>query len=98
MTAQVALASSDEVQTPPGVPWKAIGITLVLLVTLFSVYRYYQQVTSFTVGLDYFEPEFQIYWMNLLYAQLGIEALVFCGVIGYLWMTRDRNVMQISPN
>lgn len=97
MTNQVARNSTDEGITPPGVPWKAIGIALVLLVTLFGVYRYYQQVTSFTVGLDYFEPEFQIYWMNLLYAQLGIEALVFCGVIGYLLLTRDRNVLQVSP-
>lgn len=97
MKNQIALDSVDEGITPPRVPWKAIGTALVLLVTLFGAYRYYQEAMSFTVGLDYFEPEFQIYWMNLLYAQLGIEALVFCGVMGYLWMTRDRDVLLISP-
>lgn len=81
---------------PPAVPWRNIGLVLLGLLTLFGVYRYYQHVTSFTVGLDYFEPEFQIYWMNLLYTQLGIEALVFVAMIGYLWVTRDRNVLQVS--
>ena len=84
-------------ELPPPVPWGRIGAFLVALLALFGAYRYYQHVTSFTVGLDYFEPEFQIYWMNLLYAQLVIEAVIFCAVIGYLWMTRDRNVMAITP-
>ncbi len=82
--------------SPPRVPWMFIGITLFLLLTLFGAYRYYQQATSFSVGMDYFEPEFQIYWMNLLYAQLAVEGAVFVGLIGYLWMTRDKDVLKIS--
>ena len=92
-----ANAVTANAELPPAVPWGRIGAFLVALLALFGAYRYYQHVTSFTVGLDYFEPEFQIYWMNLLYAQLAIEAVVFCAVIGYLWMTRDRNVMSITP-
>ncbi len=81
---------------PPAVPWKTLGIITFLLVSLFAGYRYYQELTSFSVGLDYFEPEFQIYWMNLLYTQLVVEALVFVGLVGYLWKTRDKNVLQVT--
>lgn len=81
---------------PPAVPWKTLGIITFLLVSLFAGYRYYQEVFSFSVGLDYFEPEFQVYWMRLLYSQLVIEGFVFFGLIGYLWMTRDKNVLQVT--
>lgn len=81
----------------PTVPWRNIGIALFFLLSLFSIYRWYQHTTSFTVGLDYFEPEFKIYWMNLLYAELAIEAVVFVVLIGYLFFTRDKDVLNVTP-
>lgn len=84
-------------EAPPSVPWRNSGLVLFFILILFGVYRYYQHATSFTVGLDYFEPEFQTYWMNLLYAQLVIELIVFVSMVGYLIVTRDRNVMSITP-
>lgn len=82
---------------PPSVPWRNFGLVLFFLLILFGSYRYYQHATSFTVGLDYFEPEFQTYWMNLLYSQLVIELIVFVSAVAYLIVTRDRNVMSITP-
>jgi len=52
--------------------WKLILSVLVSIVSVFLAYRIYQQEMAFTVGLDYFEPEFQTYWMNLLYIQLSL--------------------------
>lgn len=33
-------------------------------------YPLYQHYFSFDFGLDYFDADFQLYWMNLLKAQL----------------------------
>jgi methane/ammonia monooxygenase subunit C len=55
------------------------------------------QQMAFTVGLDYFEPEFQIYWMPLFWAQVVVAGLAFFGVNGYLWMTREKNPEAVTP-
>ena len=36
---------------------------------VLGIYRWYQQTHSFTVSFDYFEQDFQIYWMRLLYTR-----------------------------
>lgn len=81
----------------PSPPWLAMTLLLLAIGAVFTVYRMYQHATAFTVGLDYFAPEFQTYWMNLLYAQLPILTLIGAVIIGRLWFTRDRNVMNIAP-
>ena len=81
----------------PGIPWAQIGGVMLAVFIVFGTYRYYQHMSSFTAGRDYFEPEFQIYWMNLLYTQLVVVAVFGAGLFSWLWMTRDKNVMQISP-
>lgn len=78
-------------------------LAAVSLVTIagvfFGLYRWYQQNYSFSVGMDYFEPEFQTYWMNLLYVQL--VAIVVIGGVGsaWLWLSRpDADaVANMSP-
>lgn len=40
-------------------PWMFAAAVGILAGLLFGVYRWYQQNYSFTVGMDYFEPEFQ---------------------------------------
>lgn len=81
----------------PKAPWLGLILVLLGIGAVFTVYRVYQHATAFTVGMDYFAPEFQTYWMNLFYAQLPLLTLLGAAIIGRLWMTRDRNVMQISP-
>lgn len=78
------------------VPWKWLFITIAGLIAFFGAYRWYQHVYSFTVGLDYFEPEFQIYWMRLLWAQLTVIGLA--GLIGApaLWLTRPLDFSDLS--
>lgn len=81
----------------PGVPWAKLGVLLFGIAALFTGYRIYQQATAFTFGLDYFEPEFQTYWMSLLYAQLIIEACLGAAIVGFLWFTRDRELHTLLP-
>ena len=91
-----ALGLFQDESRPPRMPWTAAVIGIALVGLLFGVYRWYQQVFSFSVGLDYFEPEFKTYWMNLLYAQGIIITLI--GVVGVplLWFTRPAQIVM-SP-
>jgi methane/ammonia monooxygenase subunit C len=88
---------AQEVEAAPTVPWAFAVAGVLLGCVLFGIYRWYQQTYSFTVGLDYFEPEFQIYWMRLFYTQMALITLA--GLIGVplLWFTRDRNIEALSP-
>lgn len=81
----------------PTPPWLAMTLVLLGIGAMFTVYRMYQHTTAFTVGLDYFAPEFQTYWMNLLYGQLTVLTLAGAFLIGRLWLTRDRNVAKVEP-
>lgn len=81
----------------PKTPWARFFLLLSLVAIIFSAYRVYQHATAFTVGLDYFSPEFQQYWMRLLYIQLPVLALVGAGIVGWLLVTRDRNLDKLQP-
>lgn len=73
-------------------------ITLVMIggLIIFGVYRWYQQNYSFTVGLDYFEPEFQTYWMNLMWVQLTLIAIMGAVSVPWLWFSRDKDIQSLS--
>lgn len=81
----------------PNAPWVQLALVLFGTGAVFAIYRVYQQATAFTLGLDYFSEDFQTYWMNLLYAQLPILTLLGAGIVGRLWMTRERNPAQVTP-
>ena len=81
----------------PVLSWPlAIGI-MVIAVAAITVVRWYQQNYSFTVGLDYFEPEFQTYWMNLFYAQIILITLFGLVATAYAWFTRPAEI-TITPH
>ena len=78
----------------PTAPWPlAITGTFILGMALLA-YRIYQETHSFTVGLDYFEPEFQVYWMSLFYVQMTVIPLVGAAIVAWLWVSRDVNVRE----
>ena len=81
----------------PKVHWVQLTLVLVGTGAVFGIYRVYQQTTAFTLGLDYFSEDFQTYWMNLLYAQLPILTLLGAGIVGRLWMTRERSPATVTP-
>lgn len=79
-----------------GFPLKFIAAVALLVIAIMGAYRWYLVNYSFTVGLDYFEPQFQTYWMSLFYTQLAVIGTVtIAGLIG-LWSTREKNLQDLS--
>ena len=52
-------------------PFWITGAVVLAVALIFGAYRLYLNKYAFTVGLDYFEPEFQQYWMTLFYIQIS---------------------------
>jgi len=77
-------------------PWKLALVVIIVAGISLGLYRWYMEATAFTVGLDYFEPEFQTYWMSWLYAQGILITLI--GMIGVpaLWFTRPSTAEVLS--
>lgn len=87
----------EQATTPVVIRWGAY-IKVIAGITLgYFAYRVYMQNYAFSAGLDYFEPEFAVYWMRVLYAQLGIAVVVLIGVVLYLWQTRERAWDAVTP-
>ncbi|HEY9135235.1 MAG TPA: methane monooxygenase/ammonia monooxygenase subunit C [Pseudomonadales bacterium] len=81
----------------PKINWLIACAIFVLGVAGIAIFRWYAQNYSFEYGLDYFEPEFAIYWMNLLYAELIlITALGIAGTVA-VWLTRPKEV-SMTPH
>jgi len=70
---------------------------VLLYVVFYAWVRWYEGVYGWSAGLDSFAPEFETYWMNLLYIQIILETITASVLWGYLWKTRDRKVMSITP-
>ena len=73
------------------VTWLMSGLVLLLAVAI----RVYQQLMAYSVGTDFYEPEFQTYWMSLLYAELGILALGSAIGAVYIWQTREKDLKTL---
>jgi len=89
--------SAGSAAAAPKVPWALSFGAVILGLIGFGVYRWYQETHSFSVGLDYFENDFQVYWMRLFYAQIIIIPIL--GMIGVplMWFTRDKDINNLSP-
>lgn len=73
------------------VPWSMLGLILVSITLIYTASRVYLHQFAYTVGLDYFEPEFAKYWMPLFWVQACVMACTLLGVCYYLWRTRETN-------
>jgi methane/ammonia monooxygenase subunit C len=76
--------------------WPYYWAMIALFVFYVSI-RIYEQYFGWKAGLDSFSPEFQTYWLNLMWTELPLEFIAFCGIGGYLWKTRDRNIDAVTP-
>ena len=68
------------------------GISFIYLLS-----RMYLHEFAFTVGLDYFEPEFAQYWMTLFWFQIAAVTLTLFAVVVYLWKTRELSPHKVTP-
>lgn len=90
-------ARSDASARVAPIRWATYFKVLIGISGGFFLYRLYLQQYAFSVGLDYFEPEFAVYWMRLFYAQIATAGIVLVGVVAYLWQTRDRDLAHVTP-
>jgi methane/ammonia monooxygenase subunit C len=73
-------------------------LVIAIVAPLMGLYRWYMEATAFTVGLDYFEPEFQVYWMSWFYGQLAFFGIVGAIAVPWLWFTRpSREEVMAMP-
>lgn len=79
------------------VNWTALALTIAAITLVAVTTRIYQQIYAWDYGMDSFDPDFHFYWMNLLYGEIGVEIVVAAVLWPWLWMTRDRNLDQLSP-
>jgi methane/ammonia monooxygenase subunit C len=68
-----------------------------IYLVFYAWVRWYEGVYGWAAGLDSFAPEFEIYWMNFLYTEIILEVVTASVLWGYIWKSRDRNVMSITP-
>ena len=68
-----------------------------LYCVFYAWVRWYEGVYGWSAGLDSFAPEFETYWMNFLYIEIVLEVMTASILWGWLWKTRDRKVMSITP-
>ena len=80
----------------PKIPYLRLFINIVVGCLFFTGYRYYIETNAFTVGLDYFEPEFQIYFMRLLYIQLPLIAAIGFFTMIWIWTSRPKE-LNMAP-
>lgn len=80
----------------PVFSWALALIILLVAAAAIIAYRWYQQTYSFTVGLDYFEPEFATYWMSLFYIQMTVIPVLGAVGVAYVWFTRPKEI-DLSP-
>lgn len=80
---------------PVRVPWLFAVVGTLAGASVFVIYRWYQQTYCFTVGMDSFEPEFQIYWMRLFYIQMSLITLAGAIGVPLLWFTRPADPMAM---
>ena len=94
-TTSAAAGAAAEVESV--VDLRGMWIGLALLNTFYLIVRIYEQIYGWRAGLDSFAPEFQTYWMSILWTEIPLELVSGLGLAGYLWKTRDRNVDAVSP-
>jgi len=94
-TGKTAAAGAEEVDVI--VNYKPAYIAMFCLGMFYVGIRIYEQYFGWKAGLDSFAPEFQTYWLNVMWTELPIEFIAFCGIGGYLWKTRDRNINAVTP-
>ena len=68
-----------------------------LYIVFYGWVRWYEGVYGWSAGLDSFAPEFETYWMNFLYIEMVLEVVTASVLWGYIWRSRDRKVMSITP-
>ena len=71
-----------------------IGWLAILGIGVFWVL--YQRAFGYSHGLDSMTPEFDSVWMGLWRFNILANAVFFAVTIGWIWVTRDRNLANLD--
>ena len=71
-----------------------IGWFAMLAIGIFWVL--YQRAFGYSHGLDSMTPEFDSVWMGLWRFNILANAVFFAVTIGWIWVTRDRNLANLD--
>jgi methane/ammonia monooxygenase subunit C len=80
--------------------WTSPGkmfLAMALITAGWLSQRWYQQWAGWEFGMDSTHPNFDFYWMNLFYFNLAFTAALGIGMWTYLWLTRDRDMVNLAP-
>ena len=67
------------------------------MTVFYLIVRVYEQIFGWRAGLDSFAPEFQTYWLSVLWTEIPLELVAGIGLAGYLWKTRTRDMASVTP-
>ncbi len=76
---------------------KPMWIGLGVMTVFYMIVRVYEQIFGWRAGLDSFAPEFQTYWLSVLWTEIPLELVAGIGLAGYLWKTRTRVMASVTP-
>jgi methane/ammonia monooxygenase subunit C len=81
----------------PGLDFTNLFIVIGGICFVYLASRIYMHTYAFTVGLDYYEPEFARYWMTVFWIQIAAVAATLFAVVVYLWRTRELAPDRVPP-
>ncbi|BAW80892.1 methane monooxygenase/ammonia monooxygenase subunit C [Candidatus Nitrosoglobus terrae] len=96
-TSRAIARGHAQVVDEPLFAWSGMWLAAAGFFVFYIGVRWYEGVYGWKYGLDSFAPEFETYWMNLLYAELVIEFGSLAALLTYLWKTRDRDIDRVAP-
>ena len=76
---------------------KPMWIGLGVMTVFYMIVRVYEQIFGWRAGLNSFAPEFQTYWLSVLWTEIPLELVAGIGLAGYLWKTRTRDMASVTP-
>jgi methane/ammonia monooxygenase subunit C len=94
---EISEITADEAVDENGIPWSTFCKVIIGIAVVYGFARVYMHAFAYTMGLDYFEPEFATFWMSVFWLQAFVCTATFIGAMGYLWVTRERSPETVAP-
>ena len=97
MTSTATTAAYVKDEADAVINLKPMWIGLSVMTIFYTIVRVYEQIFGWRAGLDSFAPEFQTYWLSVLWTEIPLELVAGIGLAGYLWKTRTRDMASVTP-
>lgn len=92
-----ATAKSEKAPSKSLINLGPVAMVWGFLLAIYVSLRVFQGEFAFKYGLDSTTAEFDTYWVTLFKVEVPLIFSIGIVVWTYLWMTRDKNLDQITP-